>query len=191
MALSKLPCSRLEPLLRKHLSTEEDESTADLMLALRAAKERGYLTAAELDAVCYWKSPRAIRHIRSNPPARIRSATRSALAARSEQHRLEFLMELKGVSVPMASALLTLVNPKRYGVLDIRVWQLLHATGAVETNPRGVGFNSGNWQQFLAILRYFSRTCRVGARDIERTLFLVHREYQVGRLYGRNPRESL
>ena len=185
----RIPDSRLEPLVRRHLSTQEDASTAELVVRLRAAKRRGYVTVSELVAVCYWKSPRAIHRIRSNSPARVRAATRSALSARSEDRRLEFLMDLSGVSVPMASALLTLLHPEKYGVLDIRVWQLLHAMGSVRSNPRGVGFNSGNWSEFVALLRRLARKFRVSARDIERTLFLIHHKYQAGRLYDRaNPK---
>ena len=148
----------------------------------RCEKAR-YLTPYELEAVCYWKSPRAIQYIRSNSPARIRARTRSALATRSERRRLEALRQLKGVSVPMASALLMLLNPKRYGVIDIRVWQLLHKVGTVTKNAGGVGFTFKNWYQFLVLLRYFAKKLGVGARDIERTLFMVHKEYQAGRLY--------
>lgn len=92
-------------------------------------------------------------------------------------------MELRGISVPMASALLMLLDPKRYGVIDIRVWQLLRELGAVKKNAGGVGFGLNNWYQFLMIIRYFAKKLRVKARDIERTLFVVHREYQAGRLY--------
>jgi hypothetical protein len=183
MALKTLPYSRLEPLIRKHLSLEEDESTTELIRRLRSARERGYVTPSELQAVCYWKSPRAIQHIRSNSAAHVCATTRSALATRSERRRLEALRKLKGVSVPMASALLMLLNPKRYGVIDIRVWQLLHKIGTVTKNVEGVGFTFKNWYQFLVILRYFAKKLGVSARDIERTLFIVHKEYQAGRLY--------
>ncbi len=87
------------------------------------------------------------------------------------------------MSVPMASAILMLLNPKRYGVIDIRVWQLLHEVGTVTKNADGVGFNFKNWYQFLVVLRYFAKKLGVTARDIERTLFIAHKEYQVGRLY--------
>lgn len=184
MGLRKLPYRRLDELIRRHLSSEEDELTSSLIHRMRSARKRGYVTAPELAAVCYWKSPRAIRRIRSNLPSRIRAATRSALAARSEQRRLESLLELDGVSVPMASALLMFIDPKRYGVIDIRVWQLLHEAGVVTKNARGAGFSFENWHQYLIILRDFARKFRVSARDIERTLFAVHREYQEGRLYG-------
>jgi len=183
MALTKLPYSRLEPLIREHLSIEEEESAAELIRRLRVVRKRGYVTPAELEAVCYWKSPRAIQYIRSNSPAHVRATTRSALATRSERRRLEALRQLKGVSVPMASALLMLLNPKRYGVIDIRVWQLLHEVGTVTKNADGVGFSFKNWYQFLVILRYFAKKLGVSARDVERTLFIVHKEYQAGRLY--------
>ena len=188
MGLGKLPDSRIETLIRKHLSTREDAGTAALIRRMRAAWKRGYLTPSELEAICYWKSPRVIRLIRSNPPARIRTATRAALAARSERHRLESLRELAGVAVPMASALLMLLDPKRYGVIDIRAWQLLYATGTVRKNPRGTGFTVENWLEYLTILRRFARKLRVRARDVGRALFVVHARYQEGLLYGSDAR---
>ena len=55
-------------------------------------------------------SPRTIHFIKGNSEARVRRATRRAFATRSERKRLEALLELRGVSVPMASALLMLLN---------------------------------------------------------------------------------
>jgi hypothetical protein len=189
--LRELPYERLEPLLRDRISTDEDPPTAELIRELRPARARGYLTKAELQAVCRWKSPRAIHRIRSNTARRIRVLTASALRTRSERRRLKALTSLRGVSVPMASAVLTLLNPRRYGVIDIRVWQLLCELGTVSKKLRGVGFDFRNWYQFLVIIRYFARKLGVHARHVERTLFHVHKEYQHGRLYefrnGRRP----
>jgi hypothetical protein len=83
----------------------------------------------------------------------------------------------------MASAILMFVDPRRYGVIDIRAWQLLHAMGAVRKKPAGIGFDFRNWYQFLMIVRHFAQEFDVKARDIERTLFYAHQEYQKGRLY--------
>jgi hypothetical protein len=88
----------------------------------------------------------------------------------------------------MASAILTLLDPRRYGVLDIRVWQLLYNVGVVEQNPGGTGFNADHWSRFLAVVRHFARKLEVTARDIERTLFVVHRRYQKDRLYASGDR---
>jgi hypothetical protein len=183
MPLGRVPYHRLEPLLRQHLSTEEDEGTTRLCRELRDARRRGYLKRSELQAVCRWKSPRAIRYITANTPSQVRAATQAAFATRSEQRRLEALTQLMGVSVPMASAVLMLLDPKRYGVIDIRVWQLLHELGTVTKNAEGVNLSFRNWYEFLVIIRYFAKKLRVRARDVERALFDAHRAYQTHTLY--------
>ncbi|MGH9441528.1 MAG: hypothetical protein ACRD16_04585 [Thermoanaerobaculia bacterium] len=128
-----------------------------------------------------------IHRIRANTPASIRSASRAALSTRSERKRFDALTSLNGVSAPMASAALTLLNPKRYGVLDIHVWSLLRELGAVAKNPGAVGFSFGNWSEFLAVVRHLARTLGCTARDVERTLFALHRARQVGPLYRSRP----
>ena len=185
MAIGKLPYKQLRVLIRDHLVLREDPDTAKLTSELRQVRKRGYLKPIELERICRWKSARAIHHIKKNSAARVRAATGRALATQSEHRRLEALMSLDGVSVGMASAILTLLNPRRYGVIDIRVWQLLYGIGAVTKNPSGVGFTFNHWHQFLMIVRQFAEEFHVSARDIERSLFSVHQAYQKGTLYAR------
>src|SRR5262249_4919436 len=154
MALKKLLFPNVTVLLKRHLSTEENPNTAALIRELRQARVRGYLTRQELEKVCRWKSARAIHLVKRNSATRVRAATRQALATRRERPRLQALRTLDGVDVPMASAILMLLNPRRYGVIDIRVWQLLYAFGEVTKKSSGVGFNFKNWYQFLMKLRY-------------------------------------
>jgi len=93
------------------------------------------------------------------------------------------LLVLQGVSVPTASAILTMLDPERYGVIDIRVWQLLHRLGVVDGNPGGTNLTVAHWERFLILIRTLAAAFEVSARSIERTLFLVHRQHQEGRLY--------
>ena len=83
----------------------------------------------------------------------------------------------------MASSILMLTNPNRYGVIDIRVWQLLFKMGSVTRNPEGIGFDFKQWYRYLMIIRHFANKYGVGARDVERTLFRVHARYQEATLY--------
>lgn len=185
VALGKLPHKQLRVLIRDNLVLGEDPDTAKLIRELRQVRKRGHLTPSELENVCRWKSARAIHHIKKNSATRVRTATGRALATQSERRRLEALMSLDGVSVAMASAILTLLNPRRYGVIDIRVWQLLYGIRAVTKNPSGLGFTFTHWQQFLTIIRQFAEEFHVAARDIERSLFSAHQAYQKGTLYSR------
>jgi hypothetical protein len=133
--------------------------------------------------MCRWKSPRAAVHYGRNSAATIRVVSRATLATRSERRRLELLCGLRGVSVPIASAILTLIDPTRYGVLDIRVWQLLFALDSVSSKPGGRGFHEGDWLRYLALLRHHARRLGVSARAVEYTLFHCHRALLTGRLY--------
>lgn len=183
MALKTLPYGSLRPLVRKYLKVKEEPAATDLIRFLRPSRERGYLTRSELEDICRWKSPRALQLIKSNTPYQVRSSTTRALATKSERERLAALRELRGVSVPMASAVLMLLYPKRYGVIDIRVWQLLYKIGTVTKNPKGIAFSFANWYQFLMVVRHFANQFGVKARDVERALFVAHQKYQKGRLY--------
>ena len=113
----------------------------------------------------------------------MREASRRALATRSERRRIEHLIALDGVSVPVASAILTLLDPRRYGVLDIRAWQMLYVMRGVDANPAGRGFSVGQWISYLATLRGHAGRLRMPVRVVEYTLFLCHRKRQRGRLY--------
>lgn len=170
-------------LVRRHLSAGEDPATRGLVAALREARVRGHVTRGELERVCYWKSPRAIHHVRANDPAVVRRLTAAALRARDERARMRTLLVLRGVSVPMGSALLTLVFPRRYAVIDIRVWQLLFHEGGVHANPEGRGLTVEQWCEFLALTRALAERLGCTPRTVERSLFEIHRRRQVGTLY--------
>lgn len=163
--------------------TAEDEATTALVRELRHVGRAKQFSRAEFIKMCRWKSPRATRHYERNTTAAIRRASREALRTPSERRRLEVLTGLAGVSVPTASAILTLIDPRRYGVIDIRAWRLLYRMGAVRRRPGGVGFRFADWERYLAILRHHARALRVSVRRVELTLFEYHRKTQKGRLY--------
>ena len=183
MPVKPLPYASLEPLLRDHWVAAEDPGTAELIERLRPARTRGYLTRGELERVCRWKSPRSIALVLENTAPKIRRCTGAALRTVDERERLGALLQLRGVSVPSASAVLTILEPERYGVIDIRVWQLLHAIGAVEGNARGAGFTHDQWLRFLHVVRDLASRLETSARAVERSLFAAHVAHQDGLLY--------
>ena len=183
MGLRRVPYRSLAALLARELVVGEEPATAALVAELRHVKRSGRFTRAEFLAMCRWKSPRAIRHCRRNSAAAIRRVSRAVFATRSERRRMEHLLALDGVSVPVASAILTLLDPRRYGVLDIRAWQQLYALRGVDANPAGRGFSVAQWLRYLATLREHARRLRAPVRAVEFTLFLIHRQRQRGRLY--------
>jgi hypothetical protein len=180
-----LPHSDIATLLASELTRADTPDTEQLIERLRVVRRRGYLTKGEFLVICRWKSPRSIRHAMKNSPARIRRQSALALASRSERVRFDALTALDGVGAPTASAILTLTDPRRYGVIDIRVWQLLFELGSVTTKPGGVGFTFREWHEFLATLRPHAKRLGVSVRCVEYSLFLYHQRAQEGVLYDR------
>jgi hypothetical protein len=151
-------------------------------------KPQARFSKREFLEMCMWKSPRPRRLYESNSSAEIRAVSIKVFAARSEREKAELLTTLKGVALPTASAILTLTDPQDYGVIDIRVWQLLHRCGAVTGRASGVGFSLDNWIEFLDMLRECARKFDASVREVERVLFDYHKEYQSGTLYRKMDR---
>jgi hypothetical protein len=183
MAIRRPGYRSLDDLLAHEPIAEEDPPTADIIKRLEHVRSVGKLSRGEFLDICRWKSPRAMGRCRRNSTISIEEVSRRVFGTRNEREKLELLTRLQGVRVPTASAILTLTDPKRYGVIDIRVWQLLHVLGSVSNNPRGRGFTFDHWHRYLQILRHHAQRLRVPVRRVELTLFRVHESRQVGRLY--------
>jgi hypothetical protein len=176
--------SNIQELLKNELLRDEDESTRALINQLRSVRKRGYFTKSEFLKMCHWKSPRPLKHYKSNNEDRIRSISKKVFSTMFEKRRISLLISLRGVSIPVASAILMLTDPAKYGVIDIRVWQLLHLYGSVKTKPNGRNFSDANWYSYLMKIRYFAVKLNATARQVERTLFAYHKTIQEGTLYG-------
>ena len=174
--------SSIERVLRLRLRKSADPAE-ELIGRLSHIKRQAYFTKPEFIEMCGWKSPRPRHLYESNTSAEVRRVSAEVFAANCERRKLELLTSLKGVGVPTASAILTLTDPQAYGVIDIRVWQLLYQFGVVATRRSGVGFSCDDWIEFLERLRGWARRFNVTVRDVERALFDHHKEIRPGTLY--------
>ncbi len=175
--------STIEELIKNNLSVKEDDETSKLIKELSHIKGKGNFTKEEFIKIGMWKSPRPKQKYLKNDEKEIIEISKKALSTKFEKRKIDLLTKLKGVSVPTASAILTLIDPKNYGVIDIRVWQILYRYKSVKVKPEGTNINFNNWYNYLMKLRYYAKKFKVSARDIERTLFLYHRKIQEGNLY--------
>lgn len=175
--------STIEELIKNNLSTKESADTSKLIKDLNHIKNRGYFTKEEFIKMGMWKSPRPKQKYLKNSEKEIIEISKKVLSTKFEKRRIDLLTKLRGVKIPTASAILTLIDPKNYGVIDIRVWQVLYLYGSVKDKPSGTNFDFNNWYNYLMKLRYYAKKFKVSARDIERTLFLYHKKIQEGNLY--------
>lgn len=177
--------SSIEELIKKNLNTKEHAETLKLINELKGVKKRGYITKDEFMKIAMWKSSRPKPWYLKNSENDIISISKKVLATKFEKRKIELLTSLKGISIPAASAFLTLIDPQNYGVIDIRVWQILFLYGSAKVKPTGTNFDFNNWYNYLMKLRFYAKKFKVSARDIERTIFFYHRDIQEGNLYSK------
>lgn len=173
----------ISELLENELITEEYEDTQQVIDELESVERRGFFTKEEFVKMGMWKSPRPKNWYLENTEEMIIETSKKVFLTKFEKRRIELLTRLRGVRVPTASAILMLTNPRDYGVIDIRVWEVLYLYDSVKVNPTGTNFSFENWYNYLMKLRFFAKKHGVSARDIERTIF--EHDYQIhdGNLY--------
>lgn len=128
----------LEEIRSLRYSTIDHEDTERLKAQLRtvlAGRSPMFLTLAELDPILEWKLGTQRNRTRKwwalNTDTLIQSVTGLALNLRHDdfEYQLELrasiLTAIRGIGVPVASAILALVHPSEHAVIDFRVWRQL------------------------------------------------------------------
>jgi hypothetical protein len=101
-----------------------DDDTEALQAGQRIAS--GDYCRADLEAIFTWKTGgRGISRLRRNSETEIRDALQLARIAQTERAAIAVLCGLCGVEIPVASALLTAIDPKRYTIIDFRALESL------------------------------------------------------------------
>lgn len=91
-------------------------------------QQRGHIYRDELRKIGEWKSGGRIEHhLKDNNPNFVEQRSAVAFQTNSDVDKVEALMELKGVRVPVASAILTMHEPANYAVVDYRAFRALGA----------------------------------------------------------------
>ena len=118
-----------------------------------------------------WKSARQKQNYLKNKDS-IEQTSKDAFTEKDERRKMEILCQLYGVSVPMASALLTIVYPERYAVIDIRCLEML----------KKLDYDLGSypslsiWLEYLDTMRKWATENGITPRELDMALFAMHRE---------------
>ncbi len=93
--------------------------------------KNGYLTTEEFFCIVIWKANRAKTKIKNKLirfgvlSSMVKNMTREIFKASAPQKKLEILLEKWKFSMPMATAILTILYPNDFTVYDIRVREQL------------------------------------------------------------------
>lgn len=128
-----ITAEQLIPYRTASIDYAEIERLKAAFARLRSERRPLYLTAAEFDAILQWKlrgqyGRRAgIRQANTEDVVQIVTGAALSVSHPDEDYevelRLGILGSLRGVGIPVASAILALVFPEQYAVIDVRGWR--------------------------------------------------------------------
>lgn len=133
VSLTMITATQLIPYRTSSDDYAETERLKKQFARLRQERAPLYLTLHEFDEILRWKLrgqyERQRERRKVNTCEVIRTVTTAALSLTHPDDdyeielRLGILCTLRGVGVPVASAILALVFPERYAVIDFRGWR--------------------------------------------------------------------
>lgn len=132
---------------------------------------RGFIEFDEFYQICMWKSARQKQNYIKNKNI-INDISRKAFVEKDESSKIKQLLELKGVGIPMASAILTIVFPDKYAVIDVRCIQMLNKIGIKIRET----ITLNRWIEYLEIMRELAHENNLIPRQVDQILFSMHRE---------------
>lgn len=107
-------------------SGEKDRELEKAAFEAGDAIRNGDFTLANLEAIVRWKSERLVQYLIGNSNEKIRRVLAVVAAPdTSTETAVKALLELHGVDLPVASAILAAIFPERYTVLDYRTLEAL------------------------------------------------------------------
>ena len=124
----------------------------------------GDYTRSNIGRIFDWKTGgRGESRLQRNSDEEIADALRLAVSAKTERAADAVLLGLQGVLAPVASAILTAIDPERYTVIDFRA---LEALGS-KSKDRSVNF----YLAYLTRCRQLAKAHHVALRDFDRALW--------------------
>lgn len=159
---------RYEPLYDlTDLEAEIFDSVAPKVVRREGYKRKNFLKVVEWKAVALL--PRAERLAADD----IDYITGVALDEDTPNHlRLPLLKVLPGVGNPLASALLTVFDPKKYAIIDARAVGVLHDHGLLESaNPQNIDYGD-----YRKLVKSLAKGANCAPLDLYRALIAYSRQ---------------
>lgn len=148
---------------RNRAMPEADRDDALLAIA-KVARKRGSLTRTKFLKFYRWKTRRTMALAESNRDSLIEEASAVAFGAKAEELRIGALMTLRGVSWPVASAILHWVFDEQYPLLDFRALWSLNIT-------KVPAYDFAFWHAYVTACRTIAKENSITLRTLDRALW--------------------
>jgi thermostable 8-oxoguanine DNA glycosylase len=175
-----ITAAQIKDLREAAIGFEKTKLLRGKLAGLRRERQPYFLTADEFDEILQWKLDtqygRRKAHRTKNTDEIIRAVTGLALNITHEDEdyelelRIAILSSLRGVAVPVASAILTIVYPERYAVIDFRNWRQLFG-------ERKNSFSIGDYKLYMKEMRRLAKELGWSIQEVDQAIWEYDRRY--------------
>jgi len=161
-------------LIREADDYSETQNLINELKQLKQERQPFYLTKVEFDKILNWKLRQQIGrqkwYRKENTNEIIRQITRTAfkishsLSHYETELKLKLLTALRGVGIPVASAILALSYPEKYAVIDFRGWRQLFE------NTRTY-YSTNNYLKYLDTIRNIAENYNLTPQQVDQAIW--------------------
>lgn len=129
-------------------------------------------------AIIVWKSNRAKTKIKkglARAGKSVRELMREVSQADTPEAKIETLLQIWGIGLPIASAILTVCHPKEFTVLDYRAWATLKEAAVSDLPPR-YPQSAKEYLQYCQTCRHLADRMGLSLRNLDRALWAKNRK---------------
>lgn len=148
-------------------------------------RKRGYVLRDELYQIVRWKSPRRAALVQRNALREVHRLSGKALARKDNDpsQAAGLLTELWGIGIPMASAVLAVVDPQNFGLVDFRAWATLRRWRPDRFPPKHERYWTVKYYlHCLETMRELAEVSGLSCREIDMALWQMDREWSARRM---------
>ena len=124
---------------------------------------KGDYSRSNLVEIARWKSPRSVGRVKANSDRDVQDALRLAVDARTERAAIAVLTGLRGIDIPVASAIMAAIRPERFTIIDFRALQALGVDSLWLTIDL--------YLEYLACCRKLAPRRKGGLRQLDRAMW--------------------
>ncbi len=176
-----ITASQIKNLKTASIDFNETEQLKLKLARLQKERQKFFLTGSEFDDILRWKLRGQYGRQRtrraSNTEELIRTITGVALTITHPDKdyelelRVHLLCSLRGVGVPVASAILALVYPQEYAVIDFRGWRQIFG------EDRST-FSVANYKRYMKEIRKLARELGWLVQEVDLAIWEYDRRHQ-------------
>ncbi len=155
----------------KRYSYPKKHQINELLRLGESIRARGYISRDELLKILEWKAERAKTKLEDNSEI-IESVSQLAFRTSDVFYKISLLSVIRGVGVPVASAVLRFVYPEEFGIIDINAWTALAEMRRVKEKKFFASqVRAVDYVKYLEILRELAQEQGMSVSEVDMALY--------------------